>query len=99
MFLKQRAYPSERGVLRESQSGFGRSYILEGGCTVTIRERNVGFFAGGVANLSLDLELLESRARPHDGGGSRAADAPGRPAVGEHEPEGSPPKTQLMWRT
>ena len=35
----------------------------------------------------VDLDLTVARAGPHDGGAGRAANAPGRPEVGEHAPE------------
>lgn len=35
----------------------------------------------------VDLDRTVARAGPHDGGTSRAADAPGGPEVGVHAPE------------
>ena len=43
--------------------------------------------AGRVKHV-VDLDLTAARARPHDGGTGRAADAPGGPEVGGHTPEG-----------
>ena len=43
---------------------------------------------GGRVKHIVDLDLTVAYTGPHDDGASRAADAPGRPEIGGHTPEG-----------